>query len=424
MNTSESTLRKLPPLWAFGLVLSVIFAVTLFVKGKSQGFLQSASRRSKKINGKQLADKEPAAERLAFTENGPNGHWSASIVPDLTRTESSAPVVVRGTSALMGNEKWRNLQLTHVTLKNLSAKTVAGVQLKWFITTRTERDKILPPPGYTGLFEAHLLSGETAKVESPLVKFSRAVKHLVKEGNLEGDFLLHVRMFQVEFEDGSVWNDDWNGPKPGDSDELRNTQSHEKVRRLSLERSKVVMQSPPTYKWKIERVGPKRMSNKAREEPDPRHADWTIEDRMPMHLPITVEVVDLNMTSLLRDVEVKVTNNANKPDYFLELAIVLPENLSPDGYPIDFPLPYGREALIRFDTPTEPSDQPLLPGDSAVLRIPQRYLSGFEKLVAKGRIERPEVRKAYLMFRRLNFGDQTGFSGDGSPVPASLARPY
>lgn len=182
MNTSESTLRRLPTLWAFGLGLSVIFGTTVFVKGKNHGFLQ-----------------------------------------------------------------WRNLQLTHVTLKNLSAKTGAGVQLKWFITTRTERDKILPPPAYTGLFEAHLLSGETAKVESPLVKFSRAVKHLVKEGNLEGDFLLHVRVFQVEFEDGSVWNDDWNGPKPGDSDELRNTQSHEKVRRLSLERSKVVMQSPPTY---------------------------------------------------------------------------------------------------------------------------------------------------------------------------------
>jgi len=170
-------------------------------------------------------------------------------------------------------------------------------------------------------------------------------------------------------------------------------------------------------KWKIEQVGPKRRSNKAREEPDPRHADWTIEDRMPMHLPIKVEIVDLDMTSLLSDVQVKVTNNANKPIYFLELAIVLPENLSPDGYPIDFPLQYGREALIRFETPTEPGDEPLHPGDSAVLRIPQKYLSGFQKYVAKGKIEHAEVRKAYLMFRRLNFGDQTGIFGDGSPFP-------
>jgi uncharacterized protein affecting Mg2+/Co2+ transport len=171
---------------------------------------------TKRINGKLLADKESLAERTSFTENGPSGRWSASIIPDLSRNSSTSPVVVVGTSTLMGNTQWRNLQLTHVTLKNYSSKTVLGVQLKWFITTREDRSKVLPPPGYTGLFEAQLEPGEKKQFESPLVKFSQAAKHLTTNDSLEGNFLLQIRAFEVEFKDGSTWNDDWGGPKPGD----------------------------------------------------------------------------------------------------------------------------------------------------------------------------------------------------------------
>jgi hypothetical protein len=117
-------------------------------------------------------------------------------------------VVVVVNSTLMGNAEWKNLQLTHVTLKNFLAKTVLGVQLKWFVTLKSDPTKILPPPGYTGLFEANLQPGATEKVESPLLKFSQAVKYLLHDGRLDGDFLLQVRVFEVEFEDGSSWNDD------------------------------------------------------------------------------------------------------------------------------------------------------------------------------------------------------------------------
>jgi len=180
---------------------------------------QSQGSSTRIINGKRLADKEPLSERTAFTENGSTGRWSASIIPDLSRNSSTSPVVVTGTATLMGNAEWRNLQLTHVTLKNYSSKTVLGVQLKWFITTKSDPTKTLPPPGYTGLFEAHLLPGEKEKFECPLIKFSQAIKYVARNGILEGDFLLHVRVFEAEFEDGSTWNDDWGGPKPGDQGE-------------------------------------------------------------------------------------------------------------------------------------------------------------------------------------------------------------
>jgi hypothetical protein len=204
------------------LLLFVIFAAASIFLTKAIFALepgQSQRSNSSTINGKRLADKEPLSERTSFTENGPKGHWSASVIPDLSRNSTTSPVIVTGTATLMGNAEWRNLQLTHVTLKNFSPKTVLGVQLKWFITTKMDPDKILPPPGYTGLFEAHLMPGEKEKFECPLIKFSQAIKYLVKDGNLEGDFLLQVRVFEAEFEDGSTWNDDWGGPKPGDRGE-------------------------------------------------------------------------------------------------------------------------------------------------------------------------------------------------------------
>jgi hypothetical protein len=168
--------------------------------------------------------------------------------------------------------------------------------------------------------------------------------------------------------------------------------------------------------WKVKKIGPKRMGNKAKEPDSTIDPDGIIEDLIPPSVPIAVEIKNLKTNSLLRDMEIKVTNTANKPIYFLELGIVLPDNLSPNGYPIGFPLRYGRPELIKLENALG-DDLPLLPGASFILRIPERNLEGFEKLVAKGKITQAEVKKVYLMFRGLTFGDKTGFSSDGSPVP-------
>ena len=49
--------------------------------------------------------------------------------------------------------------------------------------------------------------------------FSQAIKYLVSNGRLDGDFVVQVKVFQVEFEGGSTWNEDWGGPKPGEAGE-------------------------------------------------------------------------------------------------------------------------------------------------------------------------------------------------------------
>jgi hypothetical protein len=174
--------------------------------------------------------------------------------------------------------------------------------------------------------------------------------------------------------------------------------------------------SPEERTWKVIRVGPKRMDIKAN-GPDYLESERIIEDLIPPGVPINVEIKNLKTSSLLRDIEVKVTNTAKKPIYYLDLGIVLPDNLSQAGYPIGFPLCYGRPELIKFETPLESGDIALQPGDSFVFKIPENNRMAFEKRVAKEKSIQAEVKRVYLMFHYLNFGDKTGFSGGGSPVP-------
>jgi hypothetical protein len=167
--------------------------------------------------------------------------------------------------------------------------------------------------------------------------------------------------------------------------------------------------------WKVVKVGPKRMGLKTM-APNELGAESVIEDQIPPGVTITVEILDLKIASLLRDVEIKVTNNATKPIYFCELGIVLPEVLSEAGYPISFPLLYGRLELIKLEAPRD-DDVPLPPGESAVLKILSKNLTGFEKLAKKGKVSQVEIKRVYLTFRGLTFGDKTGFSSDGTAVP-------
>lgn len=214
MNPLPSTrfvVFKMPALVILSLIASAFLLKSISVLSTAH----SQGQERKRINGKVVADKASPAERLTFSENGPLGRWSGSIIPDLSRNSSNSPVVVIGTGALMGNKELRNLQLTHVTLKNHSEKTVLGVQLKWFVTTKTDRAKILPPPGYTGLFETYLKPGDTGIFKSPLVMFSQAVKYLINDGRLEGNFVVQVKVFQVEFEGGSTWNEVGEDRNPG-----------------------------------------------------------------------------------------------------------------------------------------------------------------------------------------------------------------
>jgi hypothetical protein len=130
-----------------------------------------------------------------------------------------------------------------------------------------------------------------------------------------------------------------------------------------------------------------------------------LEDKIPKHLPIKVKVKNLQNEKWARELEVEVKNDADKPIYFLNMYLILPEAKSPDGKEIGFPLRYGRIELIKFDTPVEPTDVPIQPGATHVFKIAEKNLKGWESL----KENKPDPKKFRLIITSLNFGDGTGF---------------
>lgn len=148
-----------------------------------------------------------------------------------------------------------------------------------------------------------------------------------------------------------------------------------------------------------------------------------IEDKIPKHVPIKVKiksdkekaVKDLKNQKWLRDLELEVTNTSDRPIYFLELWIILPEVISDGGKPVGFTLRYGRSEFIDFKTLALPEDVPIQPGERYVYTIAENYQKGWES--RRGRNYKTDPRKVQITFTQLSFGDGSGFNG-------SHAKPY
>jgi hypothetical protein len=163
--------------------------------------------------------------------------------------------------------------------------------------------------------------------------------------------------------------------------------------------------------WKVKKVEGKRLRKESKQPDDAVVTERVIEDHIPEHLPIKVELNNLQKKPLLRNLEVKVTNTSNKPIYHLVLGVILPEIISPHGEPMGFPLRYGRMDLISFQEPIRSDDLPIQPGESFTFKIPEENLQSLEQLDTRKNLGLKKLRKLYLMFQLLNFGDKTGFSG-------------
>jgi hypothetical protein len=162
--------------------------------------------------------------------------------------------------------------------------------------------------------------------------------------------------------------------------------------------------------WKVIKTGPRNLKVKPTETDPQLLSARVIEDQIPSHLPIKVELQNLDSEKLLDKITVKVTNTSKKPIYYLDFQLVLPDVLSARGNPLGFPLRYGRIDLIEIGTPIRPDDVPLQSGEVHVLKIPEKDLEGFKQHAASMSLTQSELKRVYLFFYSLNFGDGTGFS--------------
>ena len=127
------------------------------------------------------------------------------------------------------------------------------------------------------------------------------------------------------------------------------------------------------------------------------------------------KIKDLNNPDWVRDFELEVTNTSNKPIYFLELWLMLPEIRSENNNPIAFSLRFGRIDFIHFNTRPISTDVPIQPGETYTLSIPEKWQQGWREF--KLRSNEHDPRKVKIELVHMSFGDGTGFDGGGEAYP-------
>jgi hypothetical protein len=149
-----------------------------------------------------------------------------------------------------------------------------------------------------------------------------------------------------------------------------------------------------------------------------------LEDTIPKHLPIKVKIKkekeqafkDVKNEKWMRDFELEVTNTGDKPIYFLDFVVTMPEITAPDGSNMAFPIQYGRIELGNMGSKATPDDIPIKPGETYVLKAYDSSVQGWDNF--RKHHNKPDAKKLTLNFQMLSFGDGTGFwTTGGIPFP-------
>jgi hypothetical protein len=153
--------------------------------------------------------------------------------------------------------------------------------------------------------------------------------------------------------------------------------------------------------------------------PQGRQVEYNIPKNLPIKVKLKAEkeakVKDMGNTEWLRDFELEVTNTSDKPIYFVEFWLKLPETKTENDNALAFMLRFGRIEFFDFDTRPIETDVPLKPGETHTFSIEETFLQRWTAF--KHRRNAPDPGKIQISFRHLSFGDGTGFTGGGVPYP-------
>jgi len=147
---------------------------------------------------------------------GPQGNWRASQSPEPKQADDPlVPVVVAGVGAVQGPANRRGMRLGCGVLRNRSQKSVTAVRLRWILVRNQDRSVIAQKgyrpdtvlrEGHTAPIELNIPQDSRRQTDFSIISFTEITKDLAKEGILSGDYFLFVGVYEVLFEDGSVWN--------------------------------------------------------------------------------------------------------------------------------------------------------------------------------------------------------------------------
>jgi hypothetical protein len=94
--------------------------------------------------------------------------------------------------------------LVAVQVKNRSEKSIASIQLGWYVSGAEGAGEILAK-GETRVLAASVPGQERAEVAIPNVSWERVLKPLMRNGTLLGDYDIWIVVSKITYDDGSVW---------------------------------------------------------------------------------------------------------------------------------------------------------------------------------------------------------------------------
>jgi hypothetical protein len=140
-----------------------------------------------------------------------------------------------------------------------------------------------------------------------------------------------------------------------------------------------------------------------------------IENAVSEHAPVKVKLrneksfKDARNKNWARELEIEVKNVGDKPIYFVNVAIVMPEIII-DGGKFMLGTSYGRTKLKLPETPVEDGDVPILPGESVKLKIRDAEVEAFEHFRDEER-RWEDPKRIKIEVQIINFGDGTFMFG-------------
>lgn len=153
--------------------------------------------------------------------------------------------------------------------------------------------------------------------------------------------------------------------------------------------------------------------------PQERQVEYNIPKNLPIKVKFKAEkeakFKDMQNSEWLRDLELEVTNVSDKPIYFVEFWLKLPETKTENDNQLAFSLRFGRVAFIDGNTRPVDTDVPLKPGETHTFSIDDTFQQGWSQFRHRRNVPDPGTVK--IDFIHLSFGDGTGFDSGGVPYP-------
>ncbi|HEX8148736.1 MAG TPA: hypothetical protein VF591_16255 [Pyrinomonadaceae bacterium] len=150
---------------------------------------------------------------------------------------------------------------------------------------------------------------------------------------------------------------------------------------------------------------------------DGREFKVEIPERLPIKVKLKSEksFKDSKNKRWLRELEVEVKNTGTKPIYYVALHLGLPD-VYVGGPLLTIGMQYGRKELFFPETPVEPGDVPIMPGETITMRPGAQSTKAFEYHRDELK-DQTDPKRVECVVTAITFGDGTGLWGRNGTLP-------